>query len=1184
MTTLQSSPLYRTLLDKLRSGEALPDQHILRAARPFVSAALAHDLKRPVLVVTARVERAYNVVEQLPVWLPESPVLRFAEPSSLFYERSPWAAATIRARLDVLSKLCPPLGTEANASDSPPVIVTSALALMQGTLPVREFRAGSRLLKVNQQAEPDKLLRMWLSIGYSPASVVTEPGTFSRRGGILDIYPINQDRPIRIEFFGDTIDGLRVFDPATQRSQESVAQVAISPAREALPKLYGSLAQTLHDWFTQQPAPDEDVTSARPDETDLESGIAFALSEFYLPYLYSNRASLLDYLPENTLVIVEDWGAFSDSVGEFEAQAIQQHDEKRRSNQLPPDYPLPYFTWDDLQESLIERNPLHLGSTALESQDRQSDGLLGSLFAPGAHYGGQLRQLLNALDSLQQGGDKSVVVSNQSLRLAELWDEQNIGVKTQPVAELPTLPEKLAFVEGTLTEGWTFKPEGKGESATHLFTDAEIFGWKRPEARRHKVQRTGGISETYFADLAPGDYVVHVEYGIGRFEGMRKRVLDGNEREYLVIQFAGSDMLYVPIHQADRLTRYIGADDHEPTMNRLGTGEWAKAKDAAREAAEAVALELLALYAARESVPGYAFGPDTPWQHELEASFPYVETEDQLRALREVKADMERSVPMDRLICGDVGYGKTEVALRAAFKATLEGKQVAILVPTTVLAQQHFITFSERLAPFPVKVEMLSRFRTHQEQQKILAEAERGEVDILIGTHRLLQSDVHFRDLGLLIIDEEQRFGVTHKERLKQMRTEVDVLTLTATPIPRTLYMSLSGIRDISMIQTPPEDRLPVLTHVGPYDDRLIRQAILREIDRGGQVFFLHNRVSTIHSIERRLSELVPEASIGIGHGQMPEEELEAVMTAFASGEYHVLLCTTIIESGLDIPNANTIIIDRADMFGLAQLYQLRGRVGRGTNRAYAYLFHPRSSRLTEEARARLETIAEQTELGGGLTIAMRDLEIRGSGDLLGTRQSGYIASVGFYLYTQLLSQAVQRLKAARTEGIQAPTQGLLPELPITGPTTTIDLPLPTFIPMSFIPEIALRLQLYRRLADLRSEQAIDEMRAELTDRFGLLPPEVKGLLFQIQVKLRAQRANVVSITAEDDQINIRLPYLAEVDRHALQRYLDHGVKVSRTSVWLPRDPRSDEWQAWLLEILDKLQTNAAENIKNDAA
>ncbi len=1166
LSLMQQAPRYRALLHQLRAGEQPADQRLLRAARSFVDAALAQDLSHPILIVTARVERAYTVAEQLPVWLPGRSVLRFTEPSSLFYERSPWAAATIRSRLGVLSALCPPVGLgDPNPGTLPPVIVASAPALMQHTLPVREFRVSSRLIKVGQQAEPDKLLRTWLGIGYTPASIVAEPGTFNRRGGIIDIFPITADRPVRIEFFGDEIESLRIFDPATQRSAENIRQVLVNPAREALPRLSGEVARRLRDWFEQQPATDEDVTSAQPDESDLASESAFPQIEFYLPYFYSQPASLLDYLPENTRIIVEDWSTLSDVMADFETQAVNQRSEKLEANQIPPDYPLPYWTWDELHEALSEYKPLHWAGSALARDDESP--VIGELFVPGPHYGGQLRTLMDSLRAYVHSGDRVIVVSNQALRLTELWNEQN-GQSLETVSSLTTLPDGLTFVEGTMTEGWTFKPDTPDMRPLHLLTDAEIFGWKRPEPRRHHVTRAMS-PESYFADMAPGDYVVHTEYGIGRFVGLKKRTLDGNEREYLVIEFAGSDTLYVPIHQADRLTRYIGADDQEPTLSRLGSSEWSKTKEAAREAAEAVARELLELYATRENIHGHAFSPDSPWQHELEASFPYIETEDQLRVLQEVKADMESPQPMDRLICGDVGYGKTEIALRAAFKAVLDGKQVAILVPTTVLAQQHFTTFSQRLTPFPIKVEMLSRFRTRHEQKEILDLTAVGGVDILIGTHRLLQPDVVFRDLGLLIIDEEQRFGVTHKERLKQMRTEVDVLTLTATPIPRTLYMSLSGIRDISVINTPPEERLPVLTHVGPFDEKLVRQAILRELDREGQIFYLHNRVSTIQAIARRLGELIPEARIAVGHGQMPEDQLEQVMAEFAAGEYDVLLCTTIIESGLDIPNANTIIIDRADTFGLAQLYQLRGRVGRGTNRAYAYLFHPRISRLTADARARLETIAEQTELGGGMSIAMRDLEIRGGGDLLGTRQSGYIASVGFHLYTQLLAQAVQKLEAGGKVTADV--------LAATGPTITIDLPVPAYIPVDFIPEVSLRLQLYRRLADLHDEHAIEEMRAELTDRFGTLPPAVEGLLFQLRVKLRVQHTHVTAIMSEDNQVSIKLPYLAEVDRPALQHYLGNGARVSRVAVWLPREPDSDEWQARLLDVLDKLQTSETE-------
>ena len=570
---------------------------------------------------------------------------------------------------------------------------------------------------------------------------------------------------------------------------------------------------------------------------------------------------------------------------------------------------------------------------------------------------------------------------------------------------------------------------------------------------------------------------------------MRRRTVENTLREYLLIEYAGTDSLFVPIHQADRLTRYVGPDDRPPTLSKLGQADWICIKSKARQAVEDEAHELLALYAKRAAAPGLAFSPDTPWQHELEASFPYVETEDQLKAVREVKHDMEEPHPMDRLICGDVGYGKTEVALRAAFKAVNDSKQVAFLVPTTILAQQHFETFSQRLAPFPMKVEALSRFRTKEEQNKILKQLAAGEIDIIVGTHRLLQSDVNIPNLALVIIDEEQRFGVKHKEFFKNLRAQVDVLTLTATPIPRTLYMGLTGVRDISMIQTPPEDRLPVITHVGAFDDRLVRQAVIREMERGGQVFFVHNRVQSIEIARERLERIVPEARLIVGHGQMDERLLEGVMERFGNGEYDILISTSIIESGLDIPNANTLIVDRADWFGLAQLYQIRGRVGRSANQAYAYFFHPPAARLTEDARARLETLTEYTELGSGFQIAMRDLELRGAGDILSTKQTGHVAAIGLHLYTQMLSKAVRDLK-----GTSAKKDDLTPT--ISESSVLIDLPLPAYLPTDWIPEISLRLQIYRRIGGLNTVEEVNAMRDELRDRFGILPAAVDGLLY----------------------------------------------------------------------------------------
>ena len=636
--------------------------------------------------------------------------------------------------------------------------------------------------------------------------------------------------------------------------------------------------------------------------------------------------------------------------------------------------------------------------------------------------------------------------------------------------------------------------------------------------------RSHNAPEADYTDLKPGDWVVHVDFGIGRYIGLVRRALDGAEREFLAVEYEGGDQIFVPVYQADRLSRYIGPGGEPPTPTRLGGSEWAQAKQRVRESVQQVAQELLELYARRQVVQGHAFSPDTVWQQDLEASFPYVETEDQLRAIEEVKKDMENTRPMDRLLCGDVGYGKTEVALRAAFKAVMDGKQVAILVPTTVLAQQHYETFRQRLSPFPVEVEMLSRFRSQKQQDQIIKQLVEGSIDIIIGTHRLIQQDVTFKDLGLVIIDEEQRFGVTHKEFFKRLRTEVDVLTMTATPIPRTLYMALTGVRDISQINTPPAERLPIITHIGPYSPQLVRQAILRELERGGQVFFVHNRVQTIRAMEKHLHNLVPEARVGVAHGQMPEDELSKVMTRFTQGEIDVLLCTSIIESGLDIPNANTLIVDRGDTFGLAQLYQLRGRVGRGAQRAYAYFFRHRKKPPTPEGQERLEVIAENTQLGAGYSIAMRDLEMRGAGELLGTRQHGMIAAVGFHLYTACWARP-----CARSAGSQGwPGGDELAALKDTHVPVSVDLPLSIGIPVDYIPDQTMRLKLYRRLADMQDEGEVQAMEDEFNDRFGSLPDQVANLFFQMRVKLRAEQAGLASVSMEGDQIVLRYPPLPE--------------------------------------------------------
>ncbi len=1103
---------------------------VIGAARPLLLAALADDLNVPIIILTSSVKRAYNIAEQLPVWT-DRRVYNFTEPTSQFYERVPWVESAIQGRLETLAALL--------AEDSEPMlVVASARALMQRTIPANQFRHRIIGLERDQRHTIDHLVRAWVNLGYEPAPIVVEPGTFSRRGGVLDIWPLGLPQPVRVDFFDDEIESLRYFDPSTQRSGEATDSVQIIPAREALPEEGGRIAAHLADYFTALPPAEDDMTTPAADADML--GTVFPYLEFYLPYMVSNPVSLLDYAPLDALIVLED--DFEAAVDDIQENA--EHNRQEAGKSLPLDYPRPYIDRDTLTADLSQRRVLRV--------QHGSD----HLFAPGERFGGQIRPMLTAMRQKQRQGSQIVVVTEQANRLRQLWYEQDTSAFVPLVDDVTEPPESLVFIQGTLHEGWSL--DGRLE----LVTDAEIFGWNRPEPRRRKATKRSRPPESDYADWREGDYVVHVDYGVGRFQGMRHRTVDGNEREYLVIEYAENGMLFVPIHQADRLTRYIGADDTPPRLSALGKPEWTRIKSRTQKAVQEEARELLELYATRAQTTGFAYAPDNPWQHELEASFPYVETEDQLRAVREVKRDMESPHPMDRLICGDVGYGKTEVALRAAFKAVTDGKQVALLVPTTVLASQHYETFNSRLAPFPIKVEMLSRFRTREQQSRVLPRVASGEIDILIGTHRILSQDITFKELGLVIVDEEQRFGVKQKEHFKKLRNQVDVLALTATPIPRTLYMSLISVRDISTIQTPPEERLPVITHVGRFDEKLVRQAILREMERGGQVFFVHNRIRTIDTLYERLAEIVPEARIVVGHGRMNERQLEAVMTDFTHGHYDILLSTAIIESGIDIPNANTLIVDRADWFGMAQLYQLRGRVGRSAQQAYAYFFHPKKQ--TDDSRLRLDTLAEHTALGTGFQIAMRDLEIRGAGDILSTRQTGHVTAVGLHLYTQLLTQAIKQQQNGAKTGPSVASSGIV-----------IDLPVAAYLPEDWIPEIALRLQIYRRIAGLTDVAQVDTMRSELHDRFGQLPIAVEGLLYQIEVKLLAQQANATHVMVERGQAQIRLPYLGEVDREALAFELGEHVAVSRTAVSFPLS--EDIWRMRLLDILRALAAGIGE-------
>ena len=1129
-------PAYGSLLTGIRSSKATINSFsglgLPRAARLPIVACLQQDLLCPVLLISNRADRALALFEELQFWLGETRVYYLPEPNPLFFERSGWGKGTRRDRLQVLTLLARTLIPGLQKPDIPPVIVAPVRAIMTRTIPRRDFLSNTRTLRIGQRIDPDELTRSWVDIGYEYANIVVQSGQFSRRGGILDVWTTGEDQPVRIEYFGDEIDTMRTFDPATQRTVDQRTTVTITPASEVLP------------------------SAAQKAGLNLKT-----LSEFHIPLAHPLAGSVVDFLPEEALIVLDGSDFLSAAVTDIEEESLSRSNEAVQAGELDADFPMPFLTWSEIEDRFGERAVVEMGYTRAPDMPP-----LAQSFKTGPRFAGKLRDFMTYLHELDQAGEPWCIVSRQASRLQDLWQEAQFDVKVQDTTDLSP-----RFIEGTLAGGWIL--ELPDQKRFHLFTDGEIFGWSRPQPRR-RYHPTAEAPESIYADLQPGDWVVHIDHGIGKYLGLVKRSQGDAQQEYLCIEYAEQDQLFVPIHHADRLSRYIGADGHNPSTSRLGGVSWHTTKQKVREAVQEIAGDLLELYAQRHVAEGYAFNQDTAWQRELEASFPYVETEDQLVALKEIKTDMEASRPMDRLLCGDVGYGKTEVTLRAAFKAVMDGKQVAVLVPTTVLAQQHYDTFRSRLATFPVEVEMLSRFRTQRQQNRIIKDLQRGKVDIVIGTHRLLSKDVTFKDLGLVVIDEEQRFGVAHKEHLKQLRTSVDVLTLTATPIPRTLYMALTGVRDISTINSPPEERLPIVTHVGPYDQKLVRQAVIRELERGGQIFFVHNRVQTIDAMRWQLERLVPEAKIGIAHGQMDENKLADVMHQFTNGEIEILLCTSIIESGLDIPNANTLIVDRADTFGLAQLYQLRGRVGRGAQRAYAYLFRHRLKSPTLEGQERLEVLAENTQLGSGYAIAMRDLEMRGAGELLGTRQSGYIASVGFHLYTRLLAQAVKQFRLAT--GTESLEESSILDASLTIPTS-VNLPLSIGIPDDYITDQSLRLKLYRRLADIKDENELTSIAMEFEDRFGPLPESVANLIFQIKVKLFAGLAGLASVGFEGKQLVLRYPSLPEGIKTRNLPELGGQITAGKNAYRIHfHNPDKEDWQETLVKVLYRIRKLSA--------
>ena len=1146
---LSLSAEYRSLLKLLGAQKARGRLVLLDSALPYCAAALREDLGIPILVLTAKPERACRLYEDLLTWCGENTeVHQFPEGETLPFERLMADEATTHTRIATLHAML-------DAKDGqrrPPLVIASLAAVAQRTLLQDTFENARHYVSVGQSVNVGTLMERWQRMGYRVERAAEVPGTVSRRGGILDIYSPGSELPARIELVGDVVESMRLFEPGSQRSVRTVDRVLVLPTQESLPGLISR--EEVEDRYRYL-----DMSNCTPavqariqeEMTMLLEG--HAVEEHGLYQGFFCQGSIMDFLPNNALLVVEKPGDMEEEGPRMDERARELREVKEERGEIPRNFPSLQTPWRDLTDrfaALSRRLEVAPWAQAGDGDVRSID--MG--FVPPNGYWGNLDSLAKDIKEWHQDGDRVVIVSHHAARLAEVLQQQ--GIPVQVAGTIPNDSEKghVSLIGGALTEGWALSSTS---STLRLLTDVEVMGRakERPLRRRAHVQRAAFLSE-----LEPGSYLVHTEHGIGRFVGTRHIEAGDGEREYLVLEYAEGDKLYVPADQLDRVGPYVAPGERTPTITRLGTQEWSRTKERARASTRELARELLALYASREIGDGISFSADTPWQKEMEDSFPYQETSDQLDSILEVKRDMEQPTPMDRLVCGDVGYGKTEIALRAAFKAVMDGLQVAVLVPTTVLAQQHYVTFSERLAPFPLKVEALSRFRTDEEQRNIVEGLESGEVDICIGTHRLLQKDVSFKKLGLVIVDEEQRFGVSHKERLKDMRKEVDVLTLSATPIPRTLHMAMAGIRDMSTIETPPEERLAIKTYLSEYSDEVVREAILRELDRGGQAFFLHNRVRTIEETAEKIRSIVPEATVAVGHGQMPEDSLEQVMGDFAQEKYDVLVCTTIIEAGLDLPNVNTIIIDRADMLGLSQLYQLRGRIGRGVNRAYAYLMVPRNRRITETAEKRLKTILAATELGAGFRIAMRDLEIRGAGNLLGREQSGHIHAVGYDLYSQLLSHAVEELRALRDGGSP---DGRLEETDVQ-----VDLPLSAYIPLQYIPDLPTRLGVYQRLARRQDLDAISSLAEEVRDRFGPMPQPVENLLYVVRLKAQAREVGVESIAQDGRSIVVRLRDPIGGAQFPLQRALGRAVQVGHSQIRLPI---RSEWQSTLPDALDRL-------------
>ena len=1064
-----------------------------------------YDPDKVMLVVTASQVQAERLAADFAGLLPEAKILVWEGNELMPHEEAPTALDLRWSRLEVLQD-----GYRVGT-----IILAPVTGLLEGLLAPERLRNSEFSINLDSRLNLDEVAASLVALGYERVPLVENFGQFSIRGGILDVAPSYNRQPVRIELFGDEVDSMRIFDFTTQKSLENIQEVTIKAARETLydpnnlEQIKDSIwrevqiqSERLYKLNLAQEADDLLAQGARHLEAFDQQGYFPGMDQY--KGFFGDIVTLLDYFPKDTVVVLDEPVRLKEAAANSSMEIGENFGQLLKRGRILSSLSKLYWDWNELFSKFQDYDPLYLSVLGKRVAGMEALSTTSVNLRMPEHFGGSIERMLRRVKQLRKEHYRILMLvssKDRGQRLLKLLHDDGV-----PAVYVDELKKELqigscVITTGSLETGFEFS-----SFKMAVFTELELYGSQKTKPRPTKVEE--GLRLTP-QELRIGDYVVHINHGIGRYLGIEVLQVDNRSKDYLYIRYAGEDRLYVPTDQIHLLQRYVGMEEGAPRLSKLGGNEWARVKKRAKESVQEMAEGLIKLYAEREAVSGFAFPEDTPWQRDLENSFPYQETPDQIQAIAAVKKDMERPRPMDRLLCGDVGYGKTEVAIRAAFKAVASSKQVAVLVPTTILAQQHHRTFEERFEGFPINIAVASRFQSQAEVSRTLKGVKKGTVDVIIGTHRLLSKDVTFKALGLVIVDEEQRFGVAQKERLKELSTNVDVLTLSATPIPRTLHMAMVGVRDMSVIETPPEDRYPIRTYVVEYDEQLIRQAILRELARQGQVYFVHNRVQSIDYVYSELSKLVPEARIAIAHGQMDESVLERVMLDFYHGEFDILLCTTIIETGMDIGNVNTLIIDNADYLGLAQLYQLRGRVGRTNRVAYAYFTHRKDKVLSEDAEKRLGAIKEFTELGSGIKIAMRDLEIRGAGNLLGPEQHGFIASVGFELYCKLLEEAISELKGTDEEK---------PSLP----DPVLDLQVDAYIDDSYVSDPAQKVGLYQKIISLDTLEDCDDLEEEIQDRFGDLPDAVRNLLQIARIKILARLVGIGSISVRATKFQLK--------------------------------------------------------------